>query len=286
MAGVIKSGIKAVKKYDLFGYIDRAPYSGVRKAVGEHMVKSVQTAPHVTHMDTADVTDLWAAREAAKKAAEKQGVKLTFLAYILQLLCEALKKHPFLNAMLDEAGGEILLRKYYNIGIAVDTEAGLMVPVLKAADRKELLQIAKEISDLAEKARTRKINPMDFKGGTFTVTNVGSAGSGKFFTPVINFPEAAILGIGMIEDTPVVRGGKVEVRKMMYLSLTYDHRILDGAEAARFMKDLKDLLQEKAKSAGGLGNGAAGDATKPDAAENSKEKLKKAPAKRLIAKKK
>ena len=143
-----------------------------------------------------------------------------------------------------------------------------MVPVLKAADRKELFAIAKEIVELAEKARTRKINPMDFKGGTFTVTNVGSAGSGKFFTPVINFPEAAILGIGMIEDTPVVRGGKVEVRKMMYLSLSFDHRILDGAEAARFMKTLQDLLE--------------------GTAEGKQETVtqKKSPAKRLIAKEK
>lgn len=268
MAGVIKSGIKAVKKYDLFGYIDRAPYDGVRKAVGDHMVKSVSTAAHVTHMDTADVTDLWARREKEKKEAEQQGVKLTFMAYILQVLCEALKKHPFLNAMLDEENREIIMRKYYNIGIAVDTEAGLMVPVLKAADRKELFAIAKEIVELAEKARTRKINPMDFKGGTFTVTNVGSAGSGKFFTPVINFPEAAILGIGMIEDTPVVRGGKVEVRKMMYLSLSFDHRILDGAEAARFMKTLKDLLE-----------GTAG-------GKQETVLQKKSPAKRLIAKEK
>lgn len=283
MAGVIKSGIKAVKKYDLFGYIDRAPYEGVRKAVGDHMVKSVTTAAHVTHMDTVDVTDLWATREKDKKEAEKQGVKLTFLAYVLQKLCEALKKHPFLNAMLDEENHEIILRKYYNIGIAVDTEAGLMVPVLKGTDRKELFAIAKEIVELAEKARTRKINPMDFKGGTFTVTNAGSAGSGKFFTPVINFPEAAILGVGMIEDTPVVRGGKVEVRKMMYLSLSYDHRILDGAEAARFMKTLKDLLE------GTAGAEKSGGATEGGAEKPSKfapAKPKKAPVKRLIAKKK
>lgn len=279
MAGVIKSGIKAVKKYDLFGYIDRAPYDGVRKAVGDHMVKSVQSAPHVTHMDTADVTELWAKREAAKKEAEKQGIKLTFLAYILQALCEALKKHPFLNTMLDEENREIILRKYYNIGIAVDTEAGLMVPVLKAADRKELFAIAKEIVDLAEKARTRKINPMDFKGGTFTVTNVGSAGSGKYFTPVINFPEAAILGVGLIEDTPVARGGKVEVRKMMYLSLTYDHRILDGAEAARFMKTLKDLLE-------GTAGGTEKETSSEKPSKGAPDKPKKAPAKRLIAKKK
>lgn len=279
MAGVIKSGIKAVKKYDLFGYIDRAPYDGVRKAVGDHMLKSVSSAPHVTHMETADVTDLWAKREVAKKEAEKQRIKLTLLPYILQALCEALKKHPYLNAMLDTETNEIILKKYYNIGIAVDTEAGLMVPVLKAADRKDLNQMAKEIAELAEKARTRKINSMDFKGGTFTVTNVGSAGSGKFFTPVINFPEAAILGLGLMEDTPIARNGKVEIRKIMYLSLSFDHRILDGAEAARFVKDLKDLLQ-----------GTSNEAGKPTAApakpEGEKSKPKKVPTKRLIAKKK
>ena len=267
MSGVIKSGIKAVKKYDLFGYIDRAPYVGVRKAVGDHMVKSVSTIPHVTIFETADVTELWAKREAAKKNAEKQGVKLTFLAYILQALCEALKKHPALNAMLDEAAGEIIFKKYYNIGIAVDTEAGLMVPVLKGVDRKDLIAIAKEIAELAEKARTRKINPMDFKGGTFTVTNIGSAGAGKFFTPVINHPEAAVLGVGMMEDTPVVGGGgaKVEIRKIMYLSLSFDHRILDGAEAARFLKDLKEHVS---------GASATAAASAPER------------AKRLIAKKK
>ena len=283
MSGVIKSGIKAVKKYDLFGYIDRAPYSGVRKAVGDHMVKSVSTIPHVTIFETADVTELFAKREAAKKDAEKQGVKLTFLAYILQALCEALKKHPALNAMLDEAAGEIIFKKYYNIGIAVDTEAGLMVPVLKGVDRKDLIAIAREIAELAEKCRTRKINPMDFKGGTFTVTNIGSAGAGKFFTPVINHPEAAVLGVGMMEDTPVVRGGgaaagggaKVEIRKIMYLSLSFDHRVLDGAEAARFVKDLKELME-----AGGAKSGGA------DAATEVPAEPKKSPTKRLIAKKK
>jgi pyruvate dehydrogenase E2 component (dihydrolipoamide acetyltransferase) len=262
-----------VKKYDLFGYIDRAPYDGMRKTIGDHMVKSVFTAPHVTHMDTVEVTNLWALREREKAAAKKQGIKLTFLAYILKATVEALMKHPFLNAMLDEQNSEIILKKYYNIGVAVDTEAGLMVPVLKGADKKEVTQIAKEIVDLAEKARSRKINPMDLKGGTFTITNVGSAGSGKFFTPVINFPEAAILGIGLIEDAPVAVDGKVAIRKILYLSLSFDHRILDGAEAARFVKDLKDLLQAYGAPA----------TTAKDASPEPSGLKKKTPAKRLIA---
>ncbi len=291
MAGVIKSGIKAVKKYDLFGYVDHVPYDGVRKAVGDHIAKSLYTAPHVTHMDTADVTDLWAKREEDKAQAAKDGIKLTFLAYIVKATCEALKKHPYVNAMLDEENHDIILRKYYNIGIAVDTEAGLMVPVLKAADRKTLFSVAREIGMLAESARSRKINPMDFKGGSFTITNVGSAGSGKYFTPVINFPESAILGVGLIEDTPVVRNGKIEVRKVVYLSLSFDHRILDGAEAARFVKDLKDLLEGTVPmddSAGlnpvkGLDKG--GD--KPTKSVPAKSGTpKKTPKKRLVAKKK
>jgi len=278
MAGAIKAGIKAVKKYDLFGYIDRVPYDGVRKAIGDHIVQSIRTAPHVTHMETVDITELWARREKEKKEAEKTGIKLTLLSYIVRAVVAALKKHPFLNAMLDEENREIILRKYYNIGIAVDTEAGLMVPVLKGADNKDLYKIAKEIALLAEKARSRKINAMDFKGGTFTITNVGSAGSGKFFTPVINYPEAAILGIGLIEDAPLVRNGKIEVRKVMYISLSFDHRILDGAEAARFVKDLKDLLQGTGDGAGKVVP-AAGPGTK-------KSQPKKVPAKRLIAKNK
>jgi len=293
MAGVIKAGIKAVKKYDLFGYIDRAPYDGIRKAVGDHMVKSVFTAPHVTHMDSVDVTNLWNLREKEKKEAEKDGIKLTFLAYILRATVAALQKFPAMNAILDEQNREIIFKKYYNIGIAVDTEAGLMVPVLKGADKKHLFQIAKEIADLAEKARTRKINPMDFKGGTFTITNVGSAGSGEYFTPVINFPEAAILGVGLIKDVPLAVDGKVEIRKVLYLSLSFDHRIIDGAQAAAFVKMLKELLQDPEGAVVSEGTNAAGTTKEKSHATDVKnsskeapEKPKKSPGKRLIAKKK
>jgi pyruvate dehydrogenase E2 component (dihydrolipoamide acetyltransferase) len=245
--GVVKEGLKQTKKFDFFGYIDRAPYDGVRKAVGEHMVKSMFTIPHVTHTDMADVTDLWALREKAKVKAEIEGIKLTFLPYFISAACAALKKHPYVNAELNEKERTIILKKYYNIGIAVDTEEGLMVPVIKGAEAKSINDIAKEIDELAQKARTRKINPMDMKGGTFTITNIGSAGGGWFATPVIHYPQAAVLATGMIMDMAVPVNGKVEIRKMLPLSLAFDHRIFDGAEAARFVNALKDNLANPAK---------------------------------------
>ena len=243
--GIIKSGIKAVKKYDLFGYIDHIPYEGMRKTIGDHMVLSVSKIPQVTHADTADVTKLWELREKEKIKAQKEGIHLTFMPYFIKAAVSALKKHPFLNAALDAQNNDLILKKYYNIGIAVDTENGLMVPVLKGADKKDIFQIAKEAQELAEKARSRKINPMDLKGSTFTITNVGSVGSGEFFTPIINYPEAAILGIGLIKDQPAALDGKIAIRKILYLSLTFDHRVIDGAEAARFMKTFMGELQNQ-----------------------------------------
>lgn len=247
--GVVKSGLKAVKKYDLFGYVDRTKYDGVRKAIGDQMVKSMFTIPHVTHTDMADVTKLFKLREKEKVKAEKDGIKLTFLPFFIKAVIAGLKKHPYLNASLDEQGGEIILKKYFNIGIAVDTEGGLFVPVIKGADKKSILDIAKEIAILAQKARDRKLNAMDMKGGSFTITNIGSAGGGWFATPVINHPEAAILGTGMIQDMPVAQvsksgTAKVVVRKMLPLSLSFDHRILDGAEAARFVMTVKEHLED------------------------------------------
>jgi len=238
------SGLKITKKYDLFGYVDRVKYEGVRKAVGDHLVKSMFTIPHVTHTDLADVTKMFKIREKEKLAAEKKGIKLTFLPFIIKAVVAGLKDHPFLNATLDEQNGEIIIKKYFNIGVAVDTEAGLMVPVIKGADKKSILDIAKEIAELAEKARSRKLNPMDMKGGTFTITNIGSAGGGWFATPVINYPEAAILGTGMIQDMAVPRKGKIAIRKILPLSLAFDHRVFDGAEAARFVNTLKAHLED------------------------------------------
>jgi pyruvate dehydrogenase E2 component (dihydrolipoamide acetyltransferase) len=242
--GVVKAGIKAVKKYDLFGYVDRAKYDGIRKAIGDQMVKSKFTIPHVTHADMADVTELFKLRDKEKVAAGKDGIKLTFLPFFIKAVVAGLKKHPYLNASLNEQDAEIILKKYFNIGIAVDTEHGLFVPVIKGADKKSILAMAKEIMELAAKAREKKLNSMDMKGGTFTITNIGSAGGGWFATPVINYPEAAILGTGMIQDMVVAVDGKAKVRKMLPLSLSFDHRILDGAEAARFVMTVKAHLED------------------------------------------
>ena len=232
-------GVKVQKKYDMFGYIDRIPFSGVRKSIAEHMAQSTSTTAQVTHMQKADITSLASLREKERKASEKQGVRITYVPYIVKALVSALKKHPMLNSTLDEAAREILIKKYYNIGIAVDEGEGLRVPVVKGADQKDIITIAKEIQNFVNAGK--KLNPMDMKGGSFTITNLGHLGV-EYFTPVINYPEVAILGMGDIQDEAVVKEGKVVVRKMLPLSLSYDHRVVDGREAALFMKDLVEIL--------------------------------------------
>jgi len=234
------SAPKVVKKYDMWGYVDHVPLKGMRKVIAVHM-EEARNAPVVTHTDEADVTDLSVIREAAKKTAEKKGVKLTYLPYIVKALIEALKKHPLLNSELDRYNEDIIVKKYFNIGIAVDTGDGLVVPVVKGADKKDLFAIAGEIEQLAVKAKDKKLDLMDMKGGTITITNVGSLG-GLFFTPILNSPESAILGLGKLQDKPVVRDGKIVVRKILPISLTFDHRVVDGAEAARFVTDLISVL--------------------------------------------
>ncbi|MDP3766016.1 MAG: dihydrolipoamide acetyltransferase family protein [Nanoarchaeota archaeon] len=229
------AGIKITRKYDFFGYVERTPLHGVKKVVAQKMSESIFTAAQLTNMHEFDVTELAALREKEKIAFEKERIKLTFLPYIVKAVALCLKEHPYLNASLE--GEEIVLKKYYNIGIAVDTEEGLFVPVVKGADAKDIKTIAKDIDKLANDARNRKINLMDLKGSSFSVSNLGSVGV-QFFTPIINYPESAILGIGRIMEKPVVKSGKIEIRKVLPLSLTYDHRIVDGAQAARFMMDL------------------------------------------------
>ena len=234
------------KKYDIYGMIQRLPYKGVRKSMGKHVSKSYATAVHVTHTDEADVTDLVTLRKKEKVKAKKKGIRLTFLPYIVKACIASLKKHPSLNALLDEEAEEIILKQYYNIGIAVSAEGNLFVPVVKGADQKSLFDIAKEIADLSDKVKNRTIDLGDMKGGTFTITNVGSAG-GIYATPIINYPEAAILALGRIRKKPVVmsKGGKdqITIRYVLPLSVTFDHRILNGAEAALFTNDLIALLE-------------------------------------------
>jgi pyruvate dehydrogenase E2 component (dihydrolipoamide acetyltransferase) len=207
------------------------------------MVKSKYTAPHVTTMDEADVTELWKIREKEKKAAEKKGIKLTILPFIFKAVIAGLSEHPYLNATMDDENEEIILKKYYNIGMATDTPEGLMVPVVKNAKDKSILQLAEELTQLAEKARNRTIDLADLKGGTFTITNYGALG-GIYGTPIINHPEVAILGVGKIKDMPVVRDGKIEIRKILYLALSFDHRVVDGGEAARFLNTVIARLED------------------------------------------
>jgi len=234
---------KKVKKYDMYGYVERIPLRGVRRSIAKAMVKSKYTAPHVTTMDEADVIELWKIREKEKKAAEKKGIKLTILPFIVKAVIAGLTEHPYLNATLDDEDEEIILKKYFNIGVATDTPEGLMVPVVKNAKEKSILQLAEELTQLTEKARNRTIDLADLKGGTFTITNYGALG-GIYGTPIINHPEVAILGMGKIKDTPVVRDGKIEIRKILHLALSFDHRVVDGAEAARFLNTVIARLED------------------------------------------
>ncbi len=235
--------VKKVRKYDLYGYVERIPLRGVRRSIAKAMVKSKYTAPHVSAMDDADVTELWKIREKEKKVAEGKGIKLTILPFIIKAVIAGLTEHPYLNATLDEENEEILLKKYFNIGLATDTPEGLMVPVVKNAKEKSIFELAQESAQLAEKARNRTIDLADLKGGTFTITNYGAV-RGTYGTPIINYPEVAILGIGKIQDRPVARGGKVVVRKILPLSLSFDHRVVDGAEAARFLSTIISRLED------------------------------------------
>jgi pyruvate dehydrogenase E2 component (dihydrolipoamide acetyltransferase) len=206
------------------------------------MAESVRTAAHVTHFDEADATELARVRESLKGTAEKKGIKLTYLPFIVKAVLAALKTHPLLNAALDDEEEEILVKKYYNIGIAVDVPDGLIVPVVKGVDQKSLFDIAAEIQALAESAKKRTIDLADLKGGTFSITNVGMIG-GDAATPIINYPEVAILATLKIKDRPRVEEGRVVVKKTLPLCLSFDHRVVDGAEAARFMNDLVSNLE-------------------------------------------
>lgn len=221
----------------------REKMSGIRKAIAKAMVNSKHTAPHVTLMDEVDVTDLVAHRKRFKAAAAEKGIKLTYLPYVVKALVSALREYPDLNSSIDDEAQEIVRKHYYNIGIAADTEKGLLVPVVKDADRKSIFTISNEINELATKARDGKLAPDEMKGGSCTISNIGSAG-GQWFTPVINHPEVAILGIGRIAEKPVVRNGEIVVAPVLALSLSFDHRMIDGATAQNALNHIKRLLHD------------------------------------------
>ena len=222
---------------------ERIPFRGIRRKIAEHMVKSREMVAQVTHVDEIDMTEIVQLRENAKASAEKRRVKLTYLPFIIKALIPALKQYPYLNATLDEEKAEIVLKRYYNIGIATDTEQGLVVPIVKDAEHKSITQLASEIEMLGEKARTGQLALDEVQGGTFTITNVGGIG-GIVATPIVNYPEVAILGVHKITKRPVVKGGQIVVRDMTYVSLSFDHRVLDGAMAARFVTVIKQYLED------------------------------------------
>lgn len=221
----------------------REKLSGIRKAIAKAMVHSKQTAPHVTLMDEVDVTALVAHRKKFKDIAAEKGVKLTYLPYVVKALIATLREFPEFNRSLDDATQEVIQKYYYNIGIAADTERGLLVPVIKHADRKSLFAISNSINELAEKAREGKLTPQEMKGASMSITNIGSAG-GQWFTPVINHPEVAILGIGRIAEKPVIKNGEIVAAPVLALSLSFDHRMIDGATGQNALNYLKRLLSE------------------------------------------
>ncbi|WP_372912555.1 dihydrolipoamide acetyltransferase family protein [Salinigranum sp.] len=236
------AGTEGVAASTASGADERVPYRGVRQAIGEQMQRSKYTAPHVSHHDTAVVDDLVALRAELKPHAEERGVSLTYMPFVMAAVVKALKEFPQLNAMLDEEAEEIVYRKEYHLGVAVATEAGLMVPVVRDVDRKGAVDLASELGGLVERARERKISREEMQGSTFTLTNFGAIG-GEYATPIINYPEVAILGLGAIEQRPVVEDGEVVARHTLPLSLSIDHRVVDGADAGQFTNRVIELLE-------------------------------------------
>ncbi len=223
--------------FSKWGPVERKALSPLRQTISRRMSESWQSVPRVTQFDEADITALNDLRKKFAPVYEQKGAKLTVTSFVLKAVVATLKKHPIFNSSLDETSQEIVLKEYFHIGVAVDTNAGLIVPVIRDVDKKSLLDLSRELEDLAKKARDRKVSAEELKGGSFTISNQGGIG-GAHFTPLVNKPEVAILGLGRGALKPVVRDAKVEVRLMMPLGLSYDHRVIDGGTAARFIVDL------------------------------------------------
>jgi len=228
-----------------WGPIERQGMNAIRTKTAQHMSLAWNTIPHVTQFDWADITDIEERRKKLSKKAEKSGAKLTITAILIKIVAAALKNFPKFNATIDTTRGEIVLKKYYNVGIAVDTERGLLVPVVRQVDQKNIIQIAVEMAQVAEKARAGKLSLDEMQGGTFTLTNLGGIG-GTHFTPIVNFPEVAILGVGRARLEPSFSGkeGCCSPKLMLPLSLSYDHRLIDGADGARFLRWIVDAIEE------------------------------------------
>jgi pyruvate dehydrogenase E2 component (dihydrolipoamide acetyltransferase) len=229
--------VPPLPRFEDFGTVERQPMSAIRRATARQMSLSWSIVPHVTQSDVSDITDF----EAFRKSQSK-GPKFTISAFAMKAAVVLLKEYPVFNSSIDVAGNQIIHKKFYNIGVAVDTENGLLVPVIRDVDKKSIVELAEELTSIAERARQRKLDSKDLTGGTFTITNLGGIG-GTGFTPIVNYPEVAILGISRGRLEPVVHNGEIVPRLMMPLSLSYDHRVIDGAVAARFTRRLAEMLE-------------------------------------------
>jgi pyruvate dehydrogenase E2 component (dihydrolipoamide acetyltransferase) len=226
-----------------WGPISKKPLSPLRQVIARRMAENWNAVPRVTQFDEADITTLMELRKKYAAAYEQKGARLTLTSFALRIVANTLKKHPAFNSSLDEAAQEIVTKEYFHIGVAVDTDAGLIVPVIHDVDKKNLLNLSKELEDLAKKARDRKLSAEELKGGTFTISNQGGIG-GAHFTPIVNRPEVAILGLGRGAMKPVIRDSKIEPRLMLPIAISYDHRVIDGGVAARFAVDLVQAFEK------------------------------------------
>jgi pyruvate dehydrogenase E2 component (dihydrolipoamide acetyltransferase) len=222
---------------------ERIPLRGLRKRIAEHMARATRTAAHFTFVEQADVTELVQVKHRMADAARAEGVRVTYLAFIVKAVVAALKKHPELNASLDEERNELVVKRWYDIGIASATDQGLLVPVVRGADRLSLLDVAREVARVARDAKAGRSRPEDLGSSTFTITSLGGLG-GLFGTPVLNYPEVAIMGVHRIRPTPVVRGGQIVVRDVMHVSMTGDHRVVDGHSIASFTYQVVKYLED------------------------------------------
>jgi pyruvate dehydrogenase E2 component (dihydrolipoamide acetyltransferase) len=226
-----------------WGKIERVSMRGVRRKTAEHLVEAWRTIPHVTQQDKADITELEQLRARFAPKAEEAGGKMTVTAIALKVCASALKVFPQFNASIDMAKEEIIYKQYINIGVAVDTDRGLLVPVIRDVDKKNIVELAAELTQLSKKARDKKLTPSEMEGGTFTITNLGGIG-GTGFSPIVNHPEVAILGMSRSSVEPVWLSGKFEPRRVLPLSLSYDHRLIDGADAARFLRWIAEAFEQ------------------------------------------
>jgi len=241
--GVAVRASRPLPDFQKWGEVDRQPWSNIRRATAEHLSYAWTTIPHVTQFDKADVGELEELRKQFKEKVAKAGGNLTVTAMLVRVLATAVKKFPQFNASIDPERGEIVYKKYVNVGVAVDTDRGLLVPVIREADTKNIMEIAVELQKMAEKARDKKLSLEEMTGGGITISNLGGIG-GTYFTPIVNWPEVAILGVSRGKTEPVWKDGKWEPRQMLPLSLSYDHRVIDGADAMRFLKWVVEAIEQ------------------------------------------